>query len=154
MTRDLTDWEKRAALTLSRMEALHFLVGSWHGQGHDSGQPIMARTTGRLRLDGSWLELHEQLCDPGGDPLYEDFSIYRYDPVQEGLRVLHFMERSWYKEYAVRLEDSSLRWTTGPFGPLVRLTPTRAGWRSQVRLPDDPQPTVELSYQPATKRRA
>ncbi len=153
MTRDTTDWEKRAALTLSRVQVLHFLVGSWQGQGHDSGQAIVARATGRLRLDGSWLELHEQLCDPSGEPLYEDFSLYRYDPAQESLRVLHFMERSWHKEYEVRLEGSSLYWFTGPFGPRVRLNPTELGWQSTVRLPDDPRPTVELSYRPVTKRR-
>ncbi len=148
MSDHLTAWQARARLCRDRLAPLRFLVGRFKGHGTDSGQPVHAEAEGLLRLDGSWLELRERLLSPEGELLYEDFALYRYDPVEEGLRVLHFMERSWHSQYPVHVvEQDALHWTTGVGGPRVHIRATTDGWASRVTLPDEDAPTVVLNYQ-------
>ena len=147
MTDDASDWTSRARSTREGIAPLRFLIGDFEGRGTDSGQPIHARASGRLLLDGSWLELRERLLAPDGTPIHEDFALYRFDPVEEGLRVMHFMERAWHAQYPVHLEaPGRVRWTTGVGGPQVTIAATDLGWSSQVRLPDQAEPTVVLAY--------
>ena len=141
------DWERRADSARHGLRPLRFLLGQWQGSGVDAGQPIQARASGQLLLDSSWLRLHERLMDAAGEPLHEDFTLYRFDPSEEGLRVLHFMERAWCRQYPARIDaQGALHWTTGPAGPRVVLAPHERGWRSTVQLPGDAQPSVSLSY--------
>jgi hypothetical protein len=146
MSDDLSAWHARARVCRDGLHPLAFLVGSFEGRGLDHGEPVLARAEGRLRLDGSWLELHDRLFDPQGQPLYEDFALYRFDPAEGGLRVLHFLERSWHSQYPVHLVDDALHWTTGVGGPRVVLSPTPTGWRSEVTMPEDTEPSVVLEY--------
>jgi hypothetical protein len=147
MSEDFSAWQARTRACIDGLLPLGFLVGSFEGRGSDSGQPILAQATGRLLLDGSWLELRERLLSPAGELLYEDFALYRHDPKEGGLRVLHFMERAWHAQYPVHVDaQGALDWTTGVGGPRVRLHPTDAGWNSRVTLPDEQQPTVLLNY--------
>jgi hypothetical protein len=147
MSEELTAWQARDQRCRDALEPLGFLVGRFEGRGLDSGEPVRCEAVGELRLDGSWLELRERLLDPEGDLLYEDFALYRFDPTEDGLRVLHFMGRAWHSQYPVHLEErGALRWTTGVGGPGVRLEATEQGWRSQVTLPDEQEPTVVLEY--------
>ncbi len=147
MSDDLTAWQARTSLCLEGLDPLRFLVGRFEGRGTDSGEPILATAHGRLLLDGSWLELRERLLGPDGDLLYEDFALYRFDPTEEGLRVLHFMERAWHAQYPVHVDaDGAAHWTTGPVGPRVRLEATEDGWCSRVTMPGDDAPTTALNY--------
>lgn len=147
MSDDFSAWQARTRACIDRLQPIGFLVGRFEGHGSDSGQPVVAQAAGRLLLDGSWLELQERLLSPEGELLYEDFALYRYDPSEGGLRVLHFMERAWHTQYPVHIDaEGALNWTTGVGGPRVRLAPTEAGWGSRVTLPDEDQPTVRLDY--------
>ena len=148
MTDDLSAWHARARSCRDGLLPLHFLVGRFEGHGADSGQPVRAEATGTLVLDGSWLELRERLLGTEGELLYDDFVLYRYDPAEEGLRVLHFMERAWHSQYPVHLApDGAIHWTTGVGGPRVHIQASPTGWGSQVTLPDEDTPTVVLEYQ-------
>jgi hypothetical protein len=147
MTGGPSGWEARARATREGLAPLHFLVGRFEGEGTDAGRPIRARATGRLLLDGSWLELAEEILAPDGAVDYRDLALYRYDPAEEGLRVLHLMERAWYAQYPVHVDgEGRVCWTTGVGGAEVILAPSAAGWGSRVRLPDDPEPSVVLRY--------
>jgi hypothetical protein len=147
MDDELNAWQARAQRCRDALEPLRFLVGRFEGCGQDSGQPVRCEAVGTLRLDGSWLELRERLLKPDGALLYEDFALYRFDPAEEGLRVLHFMERAWHTQYPVHLDaQGALRWTTGVGGPRVRIAATEQGWESRVTMPEEPEPTVVLEY--------
>lgn len=147
MTDELTSWHARAHCCREGLLPLAFLVGEFEGRGTDSGQPVLAEASGRLLLDGSWLELKERLLTAGGVLLYEDFALYRFDPSEDGLRVLHFMERAWHTQYPVHVDhEGALHWTTGVGGPRVVLRATEQGWGSQVTLPGEDEPTVVLDY--------
>jgi hypothetical protein len=147
MSEEFSAWQARTDSCRERLRPIGFLLGRFEGRGTDSGQPVLAQATGALLLDGSWLELRERLLSPEGELLYEDFALYRYDPSEEGLRVLHFMERAWHSQYPVHLDElGNLHWTTGVGGPRVLIQPAEAGWSSRVTLPDEEQPTVVLDY--------
>ncbi len=147
MAGDASDWTARGRTTREGLLPLHFLLGDFEGTGTDAGRPVLARATGRLLLDGSWLELRERLFEPDGTLNHQDFALYRFDPVEDGLRVLHFMGRAWHSQYPIHVEaEGRLRWTTGVGGPMVILSATEAGWTSRVRLPDQDQPSVVLDY--------
>jgi hypothetical protein len=140
-------WEQRARATRGRLQPLEFLVGDFFGDGTDHGEPIRARATGRLLLDGSWLELGEQILDPQGAVVHRDLALYRWDPAEQGLRVLHLMDRAWLAQYPVHLDAAGrAAWTTGVGGPVVILEPCADGWTSSVRLPDEAEPSVRLRY--------
>ncbi|MFH1469612.1 MAG: hypothetical protein ABIO70_34825 [Pseudomonadota bacterium] len=140
-------WESRTRVTREKLDPLRFLLGSFVGQGFDGGRPIRARATGRLLLDGSWLELAEEIVAADGTVDYRDLALYRYDPAEEGLRVMHLMERAWHAQYPVHLDpEGAVRWTTGVGGPEVVLAPSPEGWGSTVRLPDEREPSVVLRY--------
>jgi len=147
MSGDPSGWEARARATRERLEPLRFLVGAFDGEGQDDGRPVRARASGRWLLDGSWIELCEEILDPDGRAIHRDVTLYRYDPAEQGLRVLHLMERAWHAQYPVHLDAAGrLCWTTGVGGPAVVLEPTPEGWGSSVRLPDEAVPTVVLRY--------
>ncbi len=147
MSGDAMDWTARGRQTREGLAPLHFLVGDFEGRGTDDGQLVHAQASGRLLLDGSWLELRERLLQPDGTPIHADFTLYRFDPVEGGLRVLHFMERAWHSQYPVHLQaPGRIQWTTGVGGPKVTLVATDRGWRGQVQLPDQAEPTVLLEY--------
>jgi len=147
MTEELNAWQARTRQSLDGITPVGFLVGDFEGQGTDSGQPVLAEATGRLLLDGSWIELRERLLSPEGELLYEDFALYRFDPAEEGLRVMHFMERAWHNQYPVHIDpEGALHWTTGVGGPRVVIRATAEGWGSTVTLPDETPPTVVLDY--------
>lgn len=147
MTGGSSGWESRARTTREGLAPLHFLVGQFEGQGSDGGRPIRARAVGRLLLDGSWLELAEEILAPDGAVDYRDLALYRFDPAEEGLRVLHLMERAWFAQYPVHVDrEMRLCWTTGVGGAEVILAPSDEGWGSRVRLPDESEPSVILNY--------
>ncbi len=102
MSEDRTAWDARARASIDGLAPLRFLVGRFEGQGQDHGAPIRAEAEGLLRLDGSWLELRERLREPDGTLLYEDFALYRFDPVDGQLRVMHFSARAWLSRYRGR----------------------------------------------------
>ncbi len=147
MSEDRTAWDARARASIDGLAPLRFLVGRFEGQGQDHGAPIRAEAEGLLRLDGSWLELRERLREPDGTLLYEDFALYRFDPVDGQLRVMHFSARAWLSRYPARVDtEGALHWTTGVGGPKVVLEPAEGGWRSRVTLPDEKEPAVVLQY--------
>ncbi len=128
------------------MECLGFLEGEWVGAGLDHGMSVQSRATGRALLDGSWLELKEQLRRTDGSLVHQDISLYRYDPVELGFRVIHIMSDGYRREYPVVPSMAGLRWVTGTAGPKVLLQPLASGWRCSITLPGEQEPGLVLTY--------
>lgn len=136
------------------LEPLLRLVGEWEGQGMDAGGAVRARSTGSLLLDGTYLQLHDRLLDEGGSVYYADVTLYRFDPVEENLRVIHLAGQGHRHEYPVLRSAEGLRWVTGPEGPRVSLHFHEEGWSSRVVLPGEVEPALEVTYRPVSDPRA
>ena len=139
-------WEQKGDRARRGLKPLHFLLGDWSGEGVDQGLPIFSETSGRLLLDESWLELRELLTDERGVRIYQDISLYRFDPVEDGLRVLHLMPHGHYKLYPVVRRANAFRWATGPYGPKVDLAALDDGWQNLVTLPEESEPGLRIRY--------
>lgn len=94
------------------------------------------------------MELIDQVLDEEGNVTWEDRTLYRYDPTEEGIRVIHLLPVGDRKEYPVRLLEPGIAWVTGPAGPRVELVPSGEGWTSRVTLPGRRAPDIVLQYQP------
>src|SRR5687767_10862250 len=90
--------DERRALVLAGLSVLDGLLGHWVGAGHDHGAPVTARLIVTPILDGTFVEAIETLLDPGGQVLHEDRALYRYDPDDRRLKVMHFVPGGWFFE--------------------------------------------------------
>ncbi|NOY28150.1 MAG: hypothetical protein GXP62_19975, partial [Oligoflexia bacterium] len=89
------DWDERGEICRSSLQFLHFLCGSWVGQGHSRGEPVQARFRARLCFEETFLQCEETLRCADGQLSHEDLAMTRYDPDGEVVRVTHFMARGW-----------------------------------------------------------
>lgn len=105
-------WEARLATARDRLAPALLLAGEWVGQGHAHGEPVTARLRVRPILDGTALEVWEQV---GG---YEDLCVYRYDADSKQLEVVHLMPGA-LAVHPVELTLDGLVWVTPPSQPTV-----------------------------------
>jgi len=142
-------WQQRETESQRKLAALSFLLGEWIGEGSAEGRPVRGHLSAALRLGDTFLEVRETLTAADGTLDHEDICFYRYDSSQQQLRVLQMVQPAWTAERPVLLSDGGLRWFDGPLGPQVSLRPTETGLLVTVRLPDAPEPVVELRYRHA-----
>ncbi|MDP2312699.1 MAG: hypothetical protein Q8P41_07325 [Pseudomonadota bacterium] len=136
-------WEARLALARERLAPALLLAGEWVGDGQAHGEPITAKLRVRPILDGTALEVWEQVGDD-----HEDLSIYRYDPDSGQLEVIHFMAGS-LNQHPVELTPDGLVWVTPPSQPAVVWTNRGAFVESEVVWPGQRIAEVKLTYRRA-----
>ena len=131
------------------LDPLDFLLGCWLGEGDEDGAPLTSEAEGRRILGGTWLEVRESVRDAAGRPVHEDATLYRFDPEEGHLRVVHCLPGGWRREWPVLLREGRVLWVTGPAGPRVELEPSGGGWCTRVTLPGQTAPSVTLRYRRA-----
>ncbi|MES2639577.1 MAG: hypothetical protein V4850_08825 [Myxococcota bacterium] len=105
-------WEARLAAARDRLAPALLLAGEWVGEGHAHGEPVTGRLRVRPILDGTALEVWEQV---GG---HEDLCVYRYDADNQQLEVVHLMPGA-LAIHPVELTLDGLVWVTPPSQPTV-----------------------------------
>ncbi len=146
---DEARWEERGRLAAAGIRALGFMVGEWSGQGTSHGTPVTGRLVVRPILDGSWLEATETLFDATGRAEHTDLSLYRYDPTDQRLEVVHLMGHATISRHPVEPVGDALHWITGPMAPRLAILPRPDGFRMEVQFPQEAAPVVTMDYQPA-----
>lgn len=143
---DQSAWEQRGQAAREGIAALGFMVGSWTGTGSSRGQAI----TGKLEvcpiLDGTWLEARETQFDAAGVQEHADVSLYRYDPEEHRLEVIHLMDHAYKSRHPVEPVEGAFHWVTGPMAPRLEIRPSPTGLRFEVWFPQDEQATVIMDY--------
>lgn len=113
------DWDERGRRAREGLSPLHFLVGTWEGEGKSHGEPVRARLEVNLRFEDTVLEARERLLDPNGALTHEDASFYRYDVTARQIKVLQVMAHAWLSDQLVSPEPWGCRWYAGPLSPRV-----------------------------------
>ena len=85
-------WKQRGDKAQAGLAPLLFLVGEWRGTGTCHGRGITAQLVVKTILDGTWIEARETHFDDSGAQEHTDVSLYRFDPDEDHLRVLHLVE--------------------------------------------------------------
>lgn len=143
-------WEDRGELAREGLRPLHFLVGTWTGGGAGHEGPLKATLSASLCVEDTVLMVREQNQDARGELVYEDLSLYRYDPVARQLKVLQVTAPAWLTEQLVVAEPWGCRWYAGPFAPQVVLRLDDAGaLRVEVWEPEAARPAQVVSYRRA-----
>jgi hypothetical protein len=142
-------WADRGRRAQQGIGALGFMIGSWRGTGQSHGAQVSAVLEVRPRLDGSWLEATETVYDADGVPEHTDLSLYRYDPEEGRLEVLHLMDHATFHRHPVEPVGEALHWITGPMAPRLAILPQAEGFRMEVHYPSDAAPVVTIDYRPA-----
>ena len=133
------------AQTRAGLARLHFLVGSWTGEGVSLGEAVRGRMVATLELSGCFLLTREQSLGPDGAVTHEDLAMYRWEAGEQTLKVRHMQVPGVIQEYHVEARDpaqpgAGVRWNAGPFSPRVVLRPEGAdglvsevwmAWRSK-----------------------
>ena len=146
------DWDERGEICRSSLAFLHFLQGSWEGQGETHGQAVQARFEARLRFGDTFLQCEEVMRGEDGEIAHQDLAMMRYDPDAEVVRVTHYMAHGWVSEQLVRPFDGGpgAFWYAGPFSPRVELRPEGDDVLIvRVVLPEQEQPDTEVRYRRA-----
>lgn len=128
------------------IQPLLFLLGEWEGEGMDLEGPVRAFLSASLLMDGSWIQVRERLVDGAGAVQYEDMTLYRFDPVEDQVKVLHLMPQAHKMEYPVLVSGTGFRWVTGPFGAMVQVSRVGDGWENRVVLPGETSPSLVVTY--------
>lgn len=105
-------WEARLAAARERLAPALLLAGEWLGQGHAHGEPVTARLRVRPILDGTALEVWEQVG------AHEDLCVYRHDADSGQLEVVHMMPGA-LSVHPVELTPDGLVWITPASQPTV-----------------------------------
>lgn len=136
------DWERQFELARAGLAPAGVLVGDWVGVGHAHGEPVTATLQVRPVLDGTQLQVLEQVG------AHQDISFYRFDVATGQLRVVHLMAPALVAEYAVELTGDGLVWVTAPTAPTVVWTydPLGGAVTSEVYWPDQRVAEVKLRY--------
>jgi len=136
------DWERQFEIARAGLGPAAVLVGDWVGVGHAHGEPVTATLQVRPVLDGTQLQVLEQVGE------HQDISFYRFDVATGQLRVVHLMAPALVAEYAVELTGDGLVWVTAPAAPTVVWTydPLAGSVTSEVYWPDQRVAEVKLRY--------
>jgi len=146
---DAAQWAKRGEMAKLGISALSFLVGEWTGEGTSHGQPVTSTLHVTPQIDGTWLQARETVHAADGSPEHTDLSLYRYDPKEERLEVLHLMDHATMHRHPVEPVGDALHWITGPGAPRLAIIPQEIGFRMEVQFPTDAAPVVTIDYKPA-----
>jgi hypothetical protein len=142
-------WEQHKQAAAAGIQALGFMVGKWSGTGTSYGATVTGTLTVRPILDGTWLEATETLFDASGSAEHTDISLYRYDPEESRLEVVHLMGHAHMSRYPVEPVGPALHWITGPAAPRLAILPQPSGLRMEVQFPQEAAPVVTMDYLPA-----
>jgi hypothetical protein len=132
-------WDAQLALMRARLAPALLLVGEWVGEGHAHGEPVTARLRVRPILGDTVLEVWEKVGE------HEDLSLYRFDPADNQLKVLHLMEGAT-AEHPVELTPDGLVWVTPPQEPAVVWSRVGADVLSEVVWPGQRVAEVQVRY--------
>jgi hypothetical protein len=135
-------WEARLALARERLAPALIMTGTWAGDGHAHGEPVTASLRVRPVLGDTVLEVWEQVGE------HEDLSLYRFDPDDGQLKVLHLMAGA-LAEHPVELTPDGMVWVTPPDQPSVVWTLLGADLQSEVVWPGQRVAEVLLRYRRA-----
>jgi hypothetical protein len=133
-------WDERVARVRAELAPARFLEGDWAGEGQAHGEPLTATLKVRTILDGSMIEVREQVGE------HEDLSIYRFDVELSQLRVLHLMAGAVVAEHAVELTPTGLVWVTPPRDPAVEWILEGPTLRCDVVWPGQRVAEVQVRY--------
>lgn len=144
-----SEWQQHIEAIQAGVRPLHFLEGTWKGEGISDGQPVRGHLTARLVLGGTFLECSEELFNAAGDLDHEDRVFYRYDSENQTIRALHLQHPGWVAERHVDqlVDQPGIVWRGGPTLPRVQVrqidddTVHIAVW-----LPGDEDPVTHLTY--------
>lgn len=146
---EAASWEERGKLARLGISVLDFMIGSWKGTGKSFDAHITATLVVRPILDGTWLEATETLFDANGQIDHQDTSMYRFDPDNSRLEVLHLMGHATFARHPIEPVGDALHWITGPGAPRLAIQPRGGGLRTEVQFPGEPAPAVTIDYKPA-----
>ncbi len=136
---DAEQWEARLATVRQQIAPALAMVGIWEGDGQAHGAPITGSLHVRAILGGTAVEVWERVGD------HEDLSLYRFEPEDGQIRVLHAMEGQ-FTEHPVELLPGALVWVTPPSQPSVVWTLAGAELVCEVVWPGQRVPEVSLRY--------
>ncbi len=146
---DQSAWEERGRATREGIAPLDFLVGSWNGSGTSHGQPITGKLVVRPILDGTWLEARETQFGASGAQEHADVSLYRYDPEEHRIEVIHLMAHAHKSRHPVEEVDDAFHWITGPMAPRLEIRSCPPGLRFEVWFPFEEAASVIMDYTPS-----
>ena len=138
------------ALAIRRgLAPLSFLVGTWRGTGSVHGSPITSDLVISWLFDETFLEAQEVLRDPSGAVVHEDRALYRFDPEERRVKVVHLLPGGWYLERLVVVGERQAVWEGGPYAARVGLSRIADVLEISVVFPGRPVPDVVVRYVPA-----
>lgn len=135
-----TDWDSRLRRTRAEAAAFHPFLGRWRGRGTAHGEPVEGTLEAAALLDGTFIEVRESSAD------HEDRTIYRFEPEDASLRVLHLLAGATLREYAVERFEGGLVWVTPPGEPTVEWFFGADELRCDVTWPGEPAPDVSMVW--------
>ena len=142
-------WEQRGREAREGIAALGFMVGSWRGSGTSHGAPITGELTVKTTLGDAWLEARETQFSESGEQEHEDLCLYRYDPEEHRLEVIHLMGHAHMARHPVEAVGDAFHWITGPMAPRLEICATDIGLRFEVWFPFEGAAAVTMDYTPA-----
>lgn len=134
------DWETRLHRTRAEAGAFSPFLGEWQGAGQAHGEPTAGALRGESLLDGSFVEVRER------SPDHEDRTIYRWEPEDGSLRVLHLMAGATLREYPVERTERGLVWITPPGEPAVEWQLGADELVCEVTWPGEAEPEVRMVW--------
>ena len=144
-----SEWHQHVEAVQAGVRPLHFLEGTWSGEGFSNGESVRGQLTARLVLGATFLECTEKLYNAAGELDHEDRVLYRYDSENQTLRALHLQHPGWVAERHVdRLDDhSGIVWRGGP--TLTRVQVQQLDQDTvhiAVWMPGDAEAVTQLTY--------
>jgi len=146
---DQASWDERGRAAREGIAPLGFLVGDWTGTGTSRGEPITGKLVVRSTLGGTWIEAREIQFGETGVQEHEDVTLYRFDPEEHRMEVVHLMGHAHMSRHPVEPVKGAFHWITGPMAPRLELRATESGLRFEVWFPLEDAAAVTMDYIPA-----
>jgi hypothetical protein len=142
---DPRDWSGQAAEVERALSGLDFLLGDWEGSGQGHGDPIQ----GRLQIErvAGFVFARDQLLEDG-QITHEDLAIYRWDSVNQSLRVQHYSPPGVLSDHYVLLDEerTGIRWVSGPISARIEIWMDGPELCVEVFLPGEEEPAQGMRY--------